>query len=210
MALQRDEAFCLDGSRLSIMKRTANDPTAFGVQGTITYRLARPEDDRVLAKLDGSFTTDSVFEVVETGDGFTLRQIPVTPPIHEVFPADEDTKDDRDPELSQTVVACNRDELCGFVESSFEPWNRRLTICDIQVAPVWREKGLGRTLMSHAFGFAEERGAGHVWLEVSNINAPAISAYLRMGFAFCGLDTRLYDATESAGEQAIFMARQIH
>ncbi|WP_258940356.1 GNAT family N-acetyltransferase [Actinomadura luteofluorescens] len=210
MTQQRDEAFRLDGSRLSIMKKTVNDATVLGEQGAVTYRLARPEDDQALAKLDGSFTTDSVFEVVETGEGFTLRQTPVTPPIHKVFPADEDTRADRDPELSQTVVAYSGDELCGFVESSFEPWNRRLTICDIEVAPAWRGRGLGRTLMSHAFDFAEERGAGHVWLEVSNINTPAINAYLKMGFAFCGLDTRLYDGTESAGEQAIFMARQIH
>ncbi|WP_376770047.1 GNAT family N-acetyltransferase [Actinomadura luteofluorescens] len=96
----------------------------------------------------------------------------MTPPIHKVFPADEDTRADRDPESSQTVVAYSGDDLCGFVESSFEPWNRRLTICDIEVAPGWRGRGLGRTLMSHAFDFAEERGAGHVWLEVSNINAP--------------------------------------
>jgi ribosomal protein S18 acetylase RimI-like enzyme len=209
MAQQRDEAFCLIGSKLSIMKKTANDPTVLGVQGTVTYRLARPEDGQALAKLDGSFTTDSVFEVVETGEGFMLRQTPVTTPIHKVFPADEDTRTDRDPEQSQTVVAYSENKLCGFVESSFEPWNRRLTICDIEVAPGWRGRGLGRTLMSHAFDFAKERRAGHAWLEVSNINAPAISAYLRMGFAFCGLDTRLYDGTESAGERAIFMARQI-
>ncbi|NDU76714.1 GNAT family N-acetyltransferase [Actinomadura sp. DSM 109109] len=191
------------------MKGTSHDEPVLGVPGTVTYRLARPEDDHALAELDGSFTTDSVFEVVETGEGFTLRRAPVSPPIHKVFPADKDTKADRDPELSRTVVACNGDELCGFVENSFEPWNRRLTICDIEVAPAWRGRGLGRALMSHAFDFAEERRAGHVWLEVSNINAPAISAYLRMGFAFCGLDTRLYDGTGSAGEQAIFMARRI-
>jgi hypothetical protein len=39
-------------------------------------------------------------------------------------------------------------------------------------------------------------------LEVSNIDAPAISAYLQMGFAFCGLETRLHGGTESDGEQA--------
>jgi hypothetical protein len=30
-----------------------------------------------------------------------------------------------------------------------------------------------------------------------------------MGFTFCGLDTSLYDGTESAGEQALFMSRRV-
>ena len=46
------------------------------------------------------------------------------------------------------------------------------------------------------------RGRAAGVLEVSNINALAISASLRMGFAFCVLDTRLHGGTESAGEQA--------
>jgi ribosomal protein S18 acetylase RimI-like enzyme len=193
------------------MKTTADDATVLGVVGTVVYRLARPEDEAALARLDGSFTTDSVFEVVVTGEGFTIRQTPVEPPLRKVFPDEDDSEDDdRDPGLSRTVVAFDGDELCGFVETSFDPWNARLTICDIEVAPAWRRKGVGQTLMHHASDFARERGARHMWLEVSNINAPAIRAYLRMGFVFCGLDTLLYDATESAGEQALFMARRVH
>jgi hypothetical protein len=30
-----------------------------------------------------------------------------------------------------------------------------------------------------------------------------------MGFVFCGLDTSLYDGTQSAGEQALFMSRRV-
>lgn len=193
------------------MKTTADDATVLGVAGTIVYRLARPEDNKALAQLDGSFTTDYVFEVAVTDEGFRIRETPVDPPIHKDFPDEDDSEDDdSDPELSRTVVAFDGDELCGFVETSFDPWNARLAIRDIEVAPAWRGKGVGRTLMTHAFGFARERGAGHVWLEVSNINAPAIRAYLQMGFIFCGLDTSLYNGTRSAGEQALFMARRLH
>lgn len=60
--------------------------------------------------------------------------------------------------------------------------------------------------MGLAAQFARERGAGHIWLEVTNINAPAIHAYRRMGFTFCGLDTTLYDGTPSQGEQALYMS----
>ncbi|WP_328878391.1 GNAT family N-acetyltransferase [Streptomyces sp. NBC_00299] len=193
------------------METTGDDATTvLGVAGTILYRPARPEDGTALAELDGSFTTDSVFEVAATGDGFSIRQVPVQPPLHKVFPAEDDSEDDDGPpELNRTVVAFDGGRLCGVVATSFSPWNARLTVRDIEVAPAWRGKGIGRTLMNHAFDFARECGAGHVWLEVSNINAPAIRAYLRMGFTFCGLDISLYDGTESAGEQALFMSRRV-
>ncbi|MEU0009299.1 GNAT family N-acetyltransferase [Streptomyces sp. NPDC006314] len=192
------------------MKRTAHDATVPAVAGTVVYRLARPEDGEALARLDGSFTTHSVFAVTTGHEGFRIRETPIDPPLRKVFPEEDDGEDDdTDPEQSRTVAAFDADELCGFVKASFDPWNARLSICDIEVAPAWRGKGVGRTLMHHAFDFARECGAVHVWLEVSNINAPAIHAYLKMGFAFCGLDTSLYDGTASAGEQALFMSRYI-
>ncbi|MFC8096298.1 GNAT family N-acetyltransferase [Streptomyces sp. NPDC057301] len=193
------------------METTGDDATTvLGLAGTIRYRPARPEDGTALAELDGSFTTDSVFEVAATGDGFSIRQVPVQPPLHKVFPAEDGSEDDDGTFApARTVVAYDGDRLCGVVETSFSPWNARLTVRDIEVAPAWRGKGIGRTLMNHAFDFARECGAGHVWLEVSNINAPAIRAYLRMGFTFCGLDISLYDGTESAGEQALFMSRRV-
>ena len=54
-----------------------------------------------------------------------------------------------------------------------------------------------------------ELGARTLWLEVTNVNAPAIRAYLRMGFTVCGLDTSLYRGTESADETAIFMSQDL-
>ncbi|MFI8192218.1 GNAT family N-acetyltransferase [Streptomyces sp. NPDC085946] len=81
-----------------------------------------------------------------------------------------------------TFVATGPDGgLTGFVTVSRSPWNRRLTIEDVEVAPGHRRRGVGRALMGQAVEFAREHGAGHLWLEVSDINAPAIHAYRRMG-----------------------------
>ncbi len=80
-------------------------------------------------------------------------------------------------------------DLAGGVTVSYSGWNRRLIIEDIAVAPQYRGRGVCRVLMGLAKEFACERGADHLWLEVTNINTPAIHAYRRMGFAFCGLDT---------------------
>ncbi|MFI1753710.1 GNAT family N-acetyltransferase [Streptomyces sp. NPDC020571] len=175
------------------------------------YRTARPEDVEALHALDGSFTTGTVFRVTATEEGFTLREIPVDPSVRKVFPprdADDAeglaTGDDGD---SRTFVAVGADgRPVGFAAVSYAPWNRRLTVEDIEVAPAHRGRGVGRALMGHAVDFARERGAGHLWLEVTNLNAPAIHAYRRMGFRFCGLDTALYDGTPASGEQALCMA----
>ncbi|MEU2391532.1 GNAT family N-acetyltransferase [Streptomyces sp. NPDC007369] len=175
---------------------------------TYEFRAARPEDTEAIEALDGSFTTSTVFHVAVTADGFALREVPVDPPLVKVFPEDDGSDEDDDAGAdSRTFVAVGADGgLAGFATVSYSPWNQRLTIEDIEVAPDHRGRGVGRTLMDQAVDFARERGAGHIWLEVTNVNAPAIHAYRRMGFAFCGLDTALYQGTESEGEQALYMS----
>ncbi|KOX45617.1 GNAT family N-acetyltransferase [Streptomyces sp. NRRL F-7442] len=175
------------------------------------FRTARPDDFEAIKALDGSFTTRTVFQVTVTEAGFALREVPVHPPVHKVFPA-EDTHDahtpvaEEDPH-SRTFVAVGTDgSLAGFATVSHASWNRRLTVEDIEVAPAHRGRGVGRALIGRAVEFAGECGAGHIWLEVTNINAPAIHAYERMGFTFCGLDTTLYDGTPASGEQALYMS----
>ncbi|GAA1560699.1 MULTISPECIES: GNAT family N-acetyltransferase [Streptomyces] len=178
---------------------------------TYEFRTARPEDTGAIEALDGSFTTGTVFEVAVTGEGFSLREVPVDPPLVKVFPEDdgsdeEDGAEGGDGDSRTFVAVCAGGGLAGFAAVSYSPWNRRLTIEDIEVAPDHRGRGIGRTLIRHAVDFARERGAGHLWLEVTNVNAPAIHAYRRMGFAFCGLDTALYQGTESEGEHALYMS----
>lgn len=175
------------------------------------FRAAVPEDSESIDALDGSFTTDTVFRVSVTPEGFTLREVPVDPPLTKVFPEDEPdggNEHGEDEGDTRTFVAFGgpADGLAGFVTVSYAPWNRRLVIEDIEVAPEHRGRGVGRALMGMAVEYARERGAGHIWLEVTNVNAPAIHAYRKMGFAFCGLDTSLYDGTASEGEQALYMS----
>ncbi|MEU9117497.1 GNAT family N-acetyltransferase [Streptomyces sp. NPDC048483] len=179
------------------------------------FRTARPEDTEAIGALDGSFITSTVFQVLVTDGGFAIREVPVDPPLTKVFPEDESDGEDAGGEDaadsvdsdSRTFVAMAADGgLAGFAAVSYSSWNRRLTIEDIEVAPDHRGRGVGRALMGHAVEFARERGAGHIWLEVTNVNAPAIHSYRRMGFAFCGLDTALYNDTASEGEQALYMS----
>ncbi|OCC09151.1 GNAT family N-acetyltransferase [Streptomyces sp. PTY087I2] len=183
---------------------------------TYEIRTATPEDTGLVEALDGSFTTATVFQVETAENGFTLRETPVDPPLTKVFPEDEEDEDsgaeedeaERSEKGHPTFLALAPDgSLAGFVSVSYAGWNRRLTVEDIEVAPGHRGRGVGRALMSRAEEFARECGAGHVWLEVTNINAPALHAYRRMGFALCGLDTSLYEFTASAGEYALYLSK---
>ncbi|MGW3323988.1 GNAT family N-acetyltransferase [Streptomyces virginiae] len=198
--------------------------TAHGSADSIVYRPARPEDAGAIESLDSSFTTATVFEVSEpapgdgngigggAGFGFLLREVPVDPPVHKAFPPEEHDEQvfgggkDSDAD-ARTFVALDGELLCGYAAVGYAPWNRRLTIEDIEVAPGHRGRGIGRGLMECAERFARERGARHLWLEVSSVNAPAVHAYRRMGFTFCGLDTVLYEGTPAAGERALYMSR---
>ncbi|MFC9294660.1 GNAT family N-acetyltransferase [Streptomyces sp. NPDC057011] len=186
--------------------------TAHGSADGIVYRLARPEDAGAIEALDSSFTTATVFEVAASEAGFTLREVPVEPPVYKEFPPEEHDEQglgrgSGENGEARTYVALDDGRLCGFVATGYAAWNRRLTIEDIEVSPQHRGRGIGRALMDCADGFARERGADHLWLEVSSVNAPAVHAYRRMGFTLCGLDTTLYGGTPAAGEQALFMSR---
>ncbi|TWF89915.1 GNAT family N-acetyltransferase [Streptomyces capillispiralis] len=175
------------------------------------YRVAAPEDTEAVRALDASFTTDTVFQVTVTEEGFALREIRMELPLTKVFPEDEPDDDAEDDADSRTFIAHDAaGDLAGFVTVAYSGWNRRLTVEDIAVVPQHRGRGVGRALVGLARKFARERGAGHLWLEVTNINAPAIHAYRRMGFAFCGLDTTLYEGTPSRGEQALYMSMPCH
>ncbi|MER5411662.1 GNAT family N-acetyltransferase [Streptomyces virginiae] len=190
--------------------------TAHGSADSIVYRPARPEDAGAIEALDSSFTTATVFEVSEPGPGdgfgFLLREVPVDPPVRKEFPPEEHDEQvfggGKDSGAdARTFVALDGELLCGYAAVGYAPWNRRLTIEDIEVAPDHRGRGIGRGLMECAELFARERGARHLWLEVSSVNAPAVHAYRRMGFTFCGLDTVLYEGTPAAGERALYMSR---
>ncbi|MFF8288846.1 GNAT family N-acetyltransferase [Streptomyces sp. NPDC016309] len=181
--------------------------------GTLEYREARPEDLAGAEGIDSSFTTDRTFTVVDTGSGFSIVETPVDPPLRKEFPDDDgegdgDENGDGDPAGAGTLVAVDGTRVCGYVTTTYQEWNRRLTVADLAVSPDHRGRGIGAELLRRTVERARARGASHVWLEVTHVNAPAIRLYRRAGFTFCGLDTSLYEGTESAGETALYMSRR--
>lgn len=174
-----------------------------GMYEEITVRAASQEDTEAAMDIDDSFTTSSVMSVDTDVHGFFLREVPASTPIRKTFPAD----DEQEEELVRFIATTGDGTVCGKIAVEYESWNRRLTIANLALDPVFRGRGFGSVLVDRAVEYAQRLGALSLWLEVSNINTPAIRAYRRMGFELCGLDTSLYRGTPAEGEIALFMAR---
>lgn len=183
------------------------------VSRNLLYRLSTPSDH--LHLIDSSFGTDRVFHAEyenpsspSTGLGFgiNLIDIQLDTPIHKDFPDDDSDEDDGEEGITVVVEDIPRQTIAGFITVNFSAWNSRLIIADIEIDPSYRRQGIGGALVKFAERTACSRyPVRQVWLEVSNVNYPAIRSYLRMGFQVAGLDLSLYTATEAEGEFAMLL-----
>jgi len=174
----------------------------------IVVRVARlPQDSAAILALDTGFTTSTVFDVAATPNGFELSERKLPTPIRKRFPIDD--LEERDRPWSHGFVAEAAGEIVGFAASSYEAWNRRLTLWHLYVAPAHRGRGVARALTDRIAALGLEVGAREIWLETSNLNVAGVAAYRVLGFTFTGLDLTLYDGTPAEGEIALFFARPI-
>lgn len=174
----------------------------------IRIRAARlPDDAAAIERVDTSFTTDAVFEVETTGEGFALRERRLAAPTAKRFPLD-DVRSEARP-WSHGFVADDGGDCVGFAAAGLETWNRRLVLWHLYVQPSARGQGVGRQLVERVIELGGELGARHVWLETSNLNAPGVAAYRALGFSLTGIDVSLYDGTPAEGEIALFFSRPI-
>ncbi|KAE8310118.1 hypothetical protein BDV41DRAFT_545857 [Aspergillus transmontanensis] len=204
----------------------------------LRYRLSTSDDQASMRTIDSSFVTDRVFQLesrisnLEFGDigfGLDIKAVQLDSPLHKSFPDDEDSdRDDESPDCFTVVVEATNAlyakvaptvnpntpkhsiKVVAFISVKFSSWNARLIISDIEINPLYRRQGIGRNLIR----FTERLGVArwpvrHVWLEVSNVNYPAIQSYLKMGFKIAGLDVSLYVGTPAEGEFAIFMWKDV-
>lgn len=190
-----------------------------------TYRDEEPEDKDAIDSLDDSFASDRYWEAGSfstdqhsKGGGISLMLKQANHPILKTYPKGdeksnaEEEKEDQEDENWYGLVAVdkNDDAICGVIRARYYDWNKRMAITEFKVDHAFRRQGIGRGLMDEMVYIARTvYRANHVWLEVTNINVPAIEAYQAMGFEICGYDKFLYEGTESEGEFAIYMARSV-
>lgn len=99
--------------------------------------------------------------------------------------------EDRNPQTGEPLIV-------GFMGLIMMP--PEAEVMEITVLPEFRNRGIGRTLMTEIFARArEERGVNKVYLEVRETNAPARHLYEKMGFVETGVRKRYYtDPVEDA------------
>lgn len=174
--------------------------------------LRMPEDTPGLLRLDTSFETDHIYEIVARPDdprapSFALVTRSLAKPLRKTFPLDDLTKADR--AWTDGLVAEHAGRIVGFIAWSVDRWNCRLTVWHFYLSAAYRRRGIGRRLMDELVEVAHADGLSRLWVETSNLNYPGLAAYARLGFEICGFDLTLYDGTASAGEQALFLSRSL-
>jgi ribosomal protein S18 acetylase RimI-like enzyme len=168
--------------------------------------MDRAVDRPGVAALDTSFRTTSVFDVVVTARRIELVERALTAPLIKRYPVDEVFADWA---TWDTGLVADDGTICGFAATEYELWHRRLVLWHFYVAPERRREGIGRALLARVEQHGRQLGARRVWLETSNVNAPGIAAYARLGYTLCGADTTFYEATPAAAETAIYLSKPL-
>ena len=169
----------------------------------------RPIDDADrpdICALDTSFETATVFEVVTTPQRIELVERPITPPLVKRYAIADAFAHWATWDLG---FVAEDSKICGFAAVEYEAWHARLVLWHLYVAPERRREGIGRALLERVEAYGKKLGARRVWLETSNVNVPGIAAYMRLGYALCGVDTTLYDTTDSEAETAVYLAKRL-
>ena len=99
--------------------------------------------------------------------------------------------------LSYWLVAEEDGKLIGYVGSQSVP--PEADVMNLAVAPEWRNKGIGRALMTALIAQLHSRGITALFLEVRVGNTPAQNLYCSLGFAEVGRRLKYYvNPTEDA------------
>src|SRR5437868_6161373 len=180
--------------------------------------MDRVADRAGVAALDTAIETATVFDVVVGARSIELVERRLATPLVKRYPIGDAFafwaparrwRSSALVTISDTGFVADDNGICGFAAVEFEAWYVRLILWHFYVSPERRRQGIGRALLARVEDHARSVGAERVWLETSNLNVPGIAAYERLGYALCGADTTLYDATPAASETAIYFAKRV-
>lgn len=122
--------------------------------------------------------------------------------------------DELDNPLSLTIVAMLTDNVplmtdkkhvAGFVNARII--NGEVYINNIAVSKVYRQKGIGKGLLTSLENTVRNKGALFITLEVRESNSAAISLYKTLGYKYAGLRKRFY---RDPAENAVLMTKELN
>ena len=159
-------------------------------------RPASANDLPRLMALDHSVSSDYVWQLElrrepnQVTVGFREVRLPrsveVKYPRNVVGLAEEWTRRDA------VLVAVVGEEVVGYMCLKDEHASAIAWVTDLVVAPAWRRKGAGSTLLTAAQVWAAERKARRLVLEIISKNQAGIRLAQKFGYEFCGYNDQYY------------------
>lgn len=162
----------------------------------LVIRSALMGDLQACLKLDGSYTTDYVWQMeshVANGEiGITFRHVRLPRSMRVEYPRDADALA-ADWRLRDGFLVAERAGVTvGYVSLAVRPAQRAVQVGDLIVQRAQRRTGVGSALLAAAIRWGRERELRQIVVEVQTKNHPAICLLNKLGFSFCGFSDRHY------------------
>jgi len=155
----------------------------------------------VCAQLDGSFSTEYVWQMHERGDSsgevpavvrVSFQDVRLPRPVHVPYPRDSGELVSHWQGSGCFLVATDGGEVKGFIDVQPITWNETAHVTNLIVDAEARRKGIGTLLLESAAEWARSYGLHHLILEAQTKNVPAIHFYQKNGGHFCGFNDHYY------------------
>ena len=173
----------------------------------VQIRNAVATDIQVVKSFDHSSKSDYVwqfdFQQGEGQVGAIFREIRLPRSITVRYPKSISSLPDEWNRNSGMLVAIVENGVCGYLRLTDFVVPETSWITDLVVAPGFRRKGIAKSLILAAQGWATERQKKQVIIEMSAKNHPAINLVKKMGYEFCGYNDNYY----SSNDVALFFGR---
>ena len=147
-------------------------------------------------KLDGSYETDHVWQVVQQQEGedvvarFRVVRLPRVTRV--AYPSWGETLLKHQERGDAILVAAQAAEVRGYIDVESQPDQDVAWLHHLVIAPPHRRQDIGTSLLQRGLQQARQTGLSRVMTIVQSKNHPAISFLQKHGFTFCGYNERYY------------------
>ena len=176
------------------MNRPNADPHA--QKSSLSVRLAKPKDRQLCSQLDGTYQTDSVWQMHLQEDEQAIRvifnqvRLPRTMTAEYPFSPEAVTRAfEQSPNL---LVVRYEDTILGCVDGSVDVSRRVFNVTHLIVHEQARRRGVGRYLLASIKQLAIQQNCHQVSIAIQTKNHPAITFMKNMGFEYCGYNDQYF------------------
>lgn len=168
----------------------------------IQIRPAVSTDLATLMAIDHTCQTDYVWQMdiqrEEEQVGVNFRQIRLPRTVNVDYPRSVAALSESWNRRCGLLVALTAGQLVGYVRMSDLILPRVVWITDVVVAPRFRRKGVGSTLILAAQSWAVDRQDERAMFEMPSKNNLAIQLVQKLGYEFCGYNDQYYTTQDVA------------